>query len=823
MPAADIALWTILCLAIVTAVACLILIRRPMLGNFDASGMTAAIQVLKSDLERIERTVRDNDARSFSSAEDRGRALRAEVADTIGRSTTTLITSVSAAGEAQKLQMEAFGTLLANSNKAVGDELRNSASQAADLQKIRLDTFAKQLSEGVKSLDDRMENLRRAVESKTNDLIQSLTTKLDTNQQMGIEQAKALREEVATTLKNVGDDLRMNATTASEKQKNQLDGFAAQLAEGLKTLDERMEALRNIVDQKTSDFTNTLTKRMDTTQETQIQQSKALREEISNSLKLVGDDLKTSAAAAANLQKNQFEGFAAQLTEGLKGLDLRMEALRQIVDQKIVTLTEGIGTRFETAQESAQTAGKALRDEVQTSLKLVSDDLRKNTETAVSTQKESLDQVAVDLRGLSDGVTQRLETFRMTTEAKLTEMRQDAGTAAKELREEVTSSLKKVGDELRENARQLATVQRAGLDTMAQRIMEIGQASQLSQEQLRQSVAEGLTTLRHENEAKLDQMRQVVDEKLQGTLEKRLGESFGLVTQQLKQVHEGLGDMQKLATGVGDLKRVLTNVKSRGTWGETQLAAILEDMLAPEQYARNVKTKDDSGELVEFCVKIPLLDEHQEHLLLPIDAKFPVEDYERLMEAADSGDPAGVEQAAQRLEARFRSCAKDIHTKYVSPPRTTEYGVLYVPSEGLYAEVIKRPGLASAITREFNVVIAGPTNLMAILNAVQAVSRSVTIQQKAGQIAALLLKVQSEFVKYGEAVHRAKRHAEGTVKAMEKLDTRQRAMGRALRNVKSIEDVAATAQLVAPTLDLDAEEAPENEDSPEDTVDDLLN
>jgi DNA recombination protein RmuC len=332
-----------------------------------------------------------------------------------------------------------------------------------------------------------------------------------------------------------------------------------------------------------------------------------------------------------------------------------------------------------------------------------------------------------------------------------------------------------------------------------------------------ENIADGLTTLRQENEQKLEQMRQTVDEKLQGTLEKRLGESFALVSQQLKQVHEGLGDMQKLATGVGDLKRVLTNVKSRGTWGETQLAAVLEDMLAPDQYLRNVQTKENSGETIEFCVKIPLLDEHQEHVLLPIDAKFPIEDYERLMAAAENGDAASVEQAAQRLETRFRSCAKDIYTKYVSPPRTTDYAVMYVPSEGLYAEVVKRPGVISAIAREFNVVIAGPTNLTAILNAVHAVSRSVTIQQKAGEIAALLLKVQNEFVNYGKAVSIAKKRAQSTVQAMEKLDTRQKAMGRALRGVKSIEGIAATAQLPSPILDLSVDEAFENG---EDALDD---
>jgi DNA recombination protein RmuC len=449
-----------------------------------------------------------------------------------------------------------------------------------------------------------------------------------------------------------------------------------------------------------------------------------------------------------------------------------------------------------------------------------------NAKVAGTAQKDQLKDVSTKVGELSEGIGQRFESFRQMTEAKLTEMQHDAGTAASQLREEVTNTLNKVGEDLRENAKRVAEEQRISLDSMSKRMSEIGEASQRSQEKLRESVAEGLTTLRSENEQKLEQMRQTVDEKLQGTLEKRLGESFNLVTQQLKQVHEGLGDMQKLATGVGDLKRVLTNVKSRGTWGETQLAAILEDMLAPDQYCRNVRIKNGSNETVEFCVKIPLLDEHQENVLLPIDAKFPIEDYERLIAAAEAGDAAGTEQAAQRLEARFRACAKDIYTKYISPPHTTEYAVMYVPSEGLYAEIVKRPGLISAITREFTVVIAGPTNLMAILNAVHAVSRSVAIQHKAGEIAALLLKVQGEFVKYGEVVSIAKKRAESTVKAMESLDTRQKAMGRALRGVKSIEGIASTVQLKGPVLDLAFDEIADdanNELSYVNEVDKILN
>ncbi len=511
------------------------------------------------------------------------------------------------------------------------------------------------------------------------------------------------------------------------------------------------------------------------------ERAKALREEVSLQLSRSTETLTKSLGAVGDAQGAQLEAFSGAL----------------------VNLSNTLIGKVDSAQEASALQAKGLREEVQTTLKTVGDDLRQNAEAASGTQKERLEQVSAKLTELGDGIAKGFSEFRSGTETKLGEMSKNATDAAALLREEVANSLKKVGDDLRENAKLMAEEQRNNLNAMVERIGEIGKSSHESQERLRESVAEGLANLRQENETKLEAIRVTVDEKLQGTLEKRLGESFKLVSEQLMSVHQGLGDMQKLATGVGDLKRVLTNVKSRGTWGETQLAGLLEDMLAPGQYEKNVKTKEDSGETVEFCVKIPVVDETQDHILLPVDAKFPIEDYERLLEAGEIGDSAAVEQARQRLETRFRNSAQDIARKYISPPRTTEYAILYVPSEGLYAEMARRPGLSASLTRDFNVVVAGPINLMAILNAIQAVTKSVTIQQKAGEIATLLVRVQSEFVKYGDAVDAARRKAQGVVTAIDKLGTRQRAIGRVLRNVKAVEGAVLNAQL--PVLELEAE------------------
>jgi len=259
----DLLPWALLAVGILLVVGVFVLLWRKPNEPISLAELTIQIQTLKSDLERIERTIRDNDARSFNSAEDRGKALRVEVSDTIGRSTTTLVTSLTAVGDAQKAQLESFATVLATSTNAVGDDLRTSTAHAAELQKAQLDAFAKQLAEGVRTLDERMESLRRAVDQKTNDLIQTLTSKVDGALQANALQAQALRGEVGVTIRTLGDDLRVGSTTSAEHQKEQLDGFATLLGDGLKSLDGRMESLRQIVDQRMIDLINTLTAKLD--------------------------------------------------------------------------------------------------------------------------------------------------------------------------------------------------------------------------------------------------------------------------------------------------------------------------------------------------------------------------------------------------------------------------------------------------------------------------------------------------------------------------------------------------------------------------------
>jgi DNA recombination protein RmuC len=294
-----------------------------------------------------------------------------------------------------------------------------------------------------------------------------------------------------------------------------------------------------------------------------------------------------------------------------------------------------------------------------------------------------------------------------------------------------------------------------------------------------------LKQLQEDNGKQIDKMRATVDEKLQGTLEKRLGESFKLVSDRLEQVHQGLGAMQQLASDVGGLQRVLTNVKTRGGWSEWQLGVLLEEMLTPEQFAKNMKTRDDTDERVEFAIKLPG-DENGAPVWLPIDAKFPMEHYERLTTAQENGDPTAVEAAIKTLETQLKRCAKDICEKYINPPKTTDFALLFLPSEGLYAEAIRRVGLVQNVQRDCRVTFVGPTTLAALLNSLQMGFRTLAIQKRSSEVWNLLASVKTEFGKFGEALTAVKEKIDQASRKMEDVDVRSRVITKKLRDVEEL-------------------------------------
>ncbi|MDR3159286.1 MAG: DNA recombination protein RmuC [Zoogloeaceae bacterium] len=354
-----------------------------------------------------------------------------------------------------------------------------------------------------------------------------------------------------------------------------------------------------------------------------------------------------------------------------------------------------------------------------------------------------------------------------------------------------------LGQHLGQLVGQIGQSQGERQEAFAQELARVSKGLDARFEQLRAAVENRLQALQTENAGKLDEMRRTVDEKLHATLEQRLGESFKLVSERLEQVHRGLGEMQTLAAGVGDLRRVLTNVKTRGVWGEIQLGRLLEEMLTIDQYAANVATRPESNERVEFAIRLPGkgMDAEKNEVWLPIDAKFPLEDYQRLLDAQESGDTAAREEAARALENRIRAEARSIREKYVAPPATTDFAILYLPIEGLYAEALRRPGLVDLLQRQWRVTLAGPTTLSALLNSLQMGFRTLAIERRSSEVWAVLGAVKAEFGKFGAALAHTRKKLEEASSSIDKAEVRTRVLTRCLKNVEALPEAAAAENL----------------------------
>ena len=351
---------------------------------------------------------------------------------------------------------------------------------------------------------------------------------------------------------------------------------------------------------------------------------------------------------------------------------------------------------------------------------------------------------------------------------------------------------------------QLSLLQKSLSDTLTLQLQSLSESNARRLGEVRKTLEEQLAQLQATNAAKLDEMRATVDEKLQTTLQTRLGESFKQVADRLEQVHRGLGEMQTLAAGVGDLKHLLTNVKSRGIFGEAQLAALLEQVFVADQYAAQIATRPGSKNVVDFAIKLPGKSNDGDPLWLPIDSKFPNEDYERLLDAQGRADQVGAEAAGKSLEARIRLEARSIAEKYVEPPYTTDFAILFLPTEGLYAEVLRRPGLMQALQREHRITLAGPTTLLAMLSSLQMGFRTLALEQRSSEVWQVLGAVKSEFGKFGDVLARVKSQTETVLKTIDSAATRSRAMDRALKKVEALPEHDVQS-LIAVDTDLDAE------------------
>jgi DNA recombination protein RmuC len=505
-----------------------------------------------------------------------------------------------------------------------------------------------------------------------------------------------------------------------------------------------------------------------------------------------GQSLQTQVSGLVSIVSSQLQTFSVQLTNLTKTNEEKLEQLRSTVDTRLVSLHRDSGAQLNQIREATRQDSRLQSEQLSTALNAFN-------ESTVSGLRDMSESQRTQSQSLSESVDTRLKQLQSDTAARLDQMREETKQESRFQREEVNTVLKNLNDSLLNGLREMSESQLAQSRTLRD-------SMETRFSVLRDSVDAKLKEIQDNNSQKLEEMRLTVDEKLHGTLEKRLGEAFSLVTGQLEQVHKGLGEMQTLATGVGDLKRALTNVKTRGGWSEIQLGALLEDMLAPTQYDRNFKPRETGEAVVEYAIKLPNRDGSGEPVWLPIDAKFPIETYNRLVDAQERADVDAINTETKALEIRIKGCAKEICEKYLNPPRTTDFGIMFLPTEGLYAEVIRRAALVETVRRDYNVTIVGPSTLSAFINSLQMGFRTLAIQERSSEVWKLLGAVKTQFGKFGDVLEGVRKKLEQATSSMDSAAVRTRVIERKLRAVEELPATEALVLLGAVDLHEEAEE-----------------
>jgi DNA recombination protein RmuC len=467
--------------------------------------------------------------------------------------------------------------------------------------------------------------------------------------------------------------------------------------------------------------------------------------------------------------------------------------------------TEGtLREELRAAREEASRAARESRDELSKSLREANETLSSALATIGEVQRVQLEGVAKQLTELSESNHGSLDRIRISIDSRIKELQESNHRKFEDIRkaidarlsdnrEELSKGLQLANDTLSMTFKSMAEAQHSQLEGMTKQLKELAESNQNSLDRVRTTIDHRVKELQDSNDKKLEEMRKTVDEKLHDTLERRLGESFKIVSERLEAVQRGLGEMQNLATGVGHLQRVLSNVKIRGTWTEVQLGALLEQILAPGQYKRNVRVKEDSRESVEYAIRLPGQKlEPGSCLWLPIDAKFPQEDYRRVQEAAERGDPEATNKATDELARTIKAAAQLICEKYINPPTTTDFAIMFLATEGLYGEALRQPSLVEDIQRRYRVVIAGPTTLAAILNSLRMGFQTLAIEQRASEVTKLLGAIKTEFGQFSEILDRVKKQLNTATRTIESTGVRTRAIERKLKAVDQLPEVEAT-------------------------------
>ena len=513
------------------------------------------------------------------------------------------------------------------------------------------------------------------------------------------------------------------------------------------------------------------------------------------------DPAAAAAEAAQQIARDTARDVARDAADSQRAQALQ-QALLQALQQAVEAQRDQAERLAREQRVEAQDSARQARQELATALATFQQTLLAQSGDVARTQNEQIDSFRTQLAAMQQLIAQSLQqaTAQLAQQGQAAREAQDS--ALKRQADGTAEALQRFGGQSSEALQRFGTQSAEGLQrfgtSMAEQLKALGEANQRQLAEVRQTVEARLTQLQQGNEAKLEQMRATVDEKLHATLEQRLGESFKQVAERLEQVHQGLGEMKNLARDVGSLNRVLTNVKTRGIFGEVQLAGLLEQVFTPEQYAANVATIPGSSERVEYAIKLPGQRDDGQPLWLPIDAKFPREDYERLLDAQERADAAGVETAGKAIETRLKLEARSIRDKYIAPPHTTDFGILFVPTEGLYAEALRRPGLVEALQREHKVMLVGPTTLLATLTSLQMGFRTLALEKRSAEVWEVLGAVKTEFGKFGDVLAKTKKKLEEASNTIGAAEVRTRAMARQLRTVEALPD--ARVQQLLPGL-----------------------
>lgn len=456
------------------------------------------------------------------------------------------------------------------------------------------------------------------------------------------------------------------------------------------------------------------------------------------------------------------------------------------LDDSFKKLEEAVRDEFSRNRDETNRNSKETREELSNSFHTFDQSIGSEMARIAAMQKDQLDTFSNQLTSLTNKNEERFEKLTQKLDIKLDSFQEKMASNAKDSRDDLAKSLKSFEDQFKSSVIDFNDLQKQNFADLKKEQKEMLATTEKRLTEMRELVERKLDSIQKDNSEKLEQMRQTVDEKLHKALEERLGESFKIVSDRLEQVHRGLGEMQSLANGVGDLKKVLSNVRTRGSLGEYRLEMILEQILAPELYQKNVATKQGSRENVEFAIKIPSKDSENEIIWLPIDSKFPQDRYQALLDAYESGDIGLIEEAVKELDKTIKSLAKDIRDKYINPPFTTDFAIMFLPFEGLYAEVVKRPSLFETLQKDFKINVTGPSTLAAFVHSLQMGFRTLAIQKRSSEVWGLLGAVRTEFGKFGTFLEGVQKNLEIATEKIHKASQKSRTIERKLRNVEAL-------------------------------------